>query len=421
MKILVLNSGSSSQKSALFELGPESSRDPVPPLWEGSLQWSGEVEELHIRNQTGSEIRRSSKAGDRRASVAAMLENLWNGPTAALKSPSEINIAGHRIVHGGPKLIKPTLITAQVKQAIEEVAAIAPLHNQAGLQGVELIEKLLPNVPQIAVFDTGFHRTLPTKAFVYPVPYIWYERGGIRRYGFHGINHEYCANRAAQMLGRDISSLKIVTCHLGNGCSLAAIDSGKSVDTTMGFTPLEGLMMGTRSGSVDPGILIHRQRNNSQDSNELDHALNHESGLLGISGVSGDMREVLKAMRAGNERAQLAFDIFVHRLQAGIAAMAASLGGIDVLVFTAGMGENSTEVRASACERLGFLSIELDSAKNSGARADAEVSLVPSKTRVLVIRAQEDWSIALACVGLSRRGDIEAPVEPTQAWPSGTE
>ena len=283
------------------------------------------------------------------------------------------------------------------------------------------MEKLLPNVPQIAVFDTGFHRTLPTKAFVYPVPYIWYEREGIRRYGFHGINHEYCANRAAQMLSRDVSSLKIVTCHLGNGCSLAAIDSGKSVDTTMGFTPLEGLMMGTRSGSVDPGILIHRQRNNSQDSNELDRALNHESGLLGISGDSGDMREDLKAMRAGNERAQLAFDIFVHRLQTGIAAMAASLGGIDVLVFTAGMGENSPEVRAAACEKLGFLSIELDSAKNSGALADAEVSSVPSKTRVLVIRAQEDWSIALACVGLSRRGDIEAPVEPTQAWQSGTE
>ena len=421
MKILVLNSGSSSQKSALFELGPESSRDPVPPLWEGSLQWSGEAEELHIRNQAGSEIRRSSKAGDHRASVAAMLANLWNGPTAALKSPSEINVAGHRIVHGGPKLTEPTLITAQVKRAIEDVAAIAPLHNQAGLQGIELIEKLLPNVPQIAVFDTGFHRTLPTKAFVYPVPYSWYEREGIRRYGFHGINHEYCANRAAQMLGRDISSLKIVTCHLGNGCSLAAIDSGKSVDTTMGFTPLEGLMMGTRSGSVDPGILIHRQRSNSQDSNELDHALNHESGLLGISGVSGDMREVLKAMRAGNERAQLAFDIFVHRLQAGIAAMAASLGGIDVLVFTAGMGENSPEVRAAACEKLGFLSIELDGTKNSGARADAEVSSVPSKTRVLVIRAQEDWAIALACVGLSRRGDIEAPVEPTQAWQSGTE
>jgi len=397
MKILVLNSGSSSQKSALFELGAESSRDPVPPLWEGSLQWSGEVEELHIRNQTGPEIRRSSEAGDHRASVAAMLENLWNGPTAALKSPSEINIAGHRIVHGGPKLTEPTLITTQVKQAIEDVAVIAPLHNQAGLQGIELIEKLLHNVRQIAVFDTGFHRTLPTKAFVYPVPYTWYEREGIRRYGFHGINHEYCANRAAQMLGRDISSLKIVTCHLGNGCSLAAIDGGKSVDTTMGFTPLEGLMMGTRSGSVDPGILIHRQRNNPQDSNELDRALNHDSGLLGISGVSGDMREVLKAMRAGNERAQLAFDIFVHRLQAGIAAMAASLGGIDVLVFTAGIGENSPEVRAAACEKLGFLSLELDSAKNSGARADAEVSSVPSKTRVLVIRAQEDWSIALEC------------------------
>src|SRR5205823_4599279 len=250
-----LNSGSSSQKSALFELGPDSGDDPVSPLWEGKLEWDGDKESLHIRNSSGAELRRAGKGGIHRASVAAMLENLWSGPTAALQSPSEINIAGHRIVHGGPKLTAPTLITPQVKHAIEDVAAIAPLHNQAGLQGIELIEKMMPNIPQIAVFDTGFHRTLPPEAFVYPVPYSWYEREGIRRYGFHGINHEYCANRAAWMLGRGIALLKIVTCHLGNGCSLAAIDGGQSIDTTMGFTPLEGLMMGTRSGSVDPGIL----------------------------------------------------------------------------------------------------------------------------------------------------------------------
>src|SRR6266536_4861473 len=368
MKILVLNSGSSSQKSALFELRPESASDPVPPLWDGSLQWRGEDEELHIRNQSGAEIRRSRKAGDHRASVTSMLENLWSGPTAALQSPSEINIVGHRIVHGGPKLTAPTLITPQVKHAIEEVAAIAPLHNQAGLQGIELIEKLLPNVPQLAVFDTGFHLTLPPEAFVYPLPYSWYEREGIRRYGFHGINHEYCANRAAWMLGRGIALLKIVTCHLGNGCSLAAIDGGQSIDTTMGFTPLEGLMMGTRSGSVDPGILIHLMRTDLKDFNELDRVLNHQSGLLGISDVSADMREVLDAMRAGNERAQLAFDMFVHRLQAEIGAMAASLGGLDILVFTAGIGENSPEVRTAVCSKLSFLGVQLDDTRNSSAK-----------------------------------------------------
>jgi len=401
MKILVLNSGSSSQKSALFELRPESGGDPVPPLWEGKLERSGDKEDLHIRNRSGQEIRRQSKAGVHRASVGGMLENAWSGPTAVLKSVSDIAIVGHRMVHGGPKLTQPVRITSEVKQDIENVAAVAPLHNQAGLEGIELIEKLLPNIPQIAVFDTGFHRTLPPEAFIYPLPYSWYERDGIRRYGFHGINHEYCAHRAAQLLKRDLSSLKIITCHLGNGCSLAAIDGGKSIDTTMGFTPLEGLMMGTRSGSIDPGILIQLMRTNSVGFDDLDRALNHESGLLGISGVSSDMRGVLEAMQSGNRRAQLAFDIFVHRLQAEIAAMAASLGDVDVLVFTAGIGENSPEVRKAACSKMSFLGIQLDDAKNSSLNPDGEISSPDSKVRVLVIRAQEDWAIARECERLT--------------------
>lgn len=397
MKILVLNSGSSSQKSALFELEAKSSFDPVPPLWEGKLQWDGDKEELHIRNRSGQDIRREGKGGVRRVSVGAMLENLWSGPTAILKSASEIAVAGHRIVHGGPKLTQPVRITSEVKQDIENVAAIAPLHNQAGLEGIELLEKLLPNIPQIAVFDTGFHRTLPPEAFVYPVPYEWYERG-IRRYGFHGINHEYCANRAAQFLERDLSSLKIINCHLGNGCSLAAINGGKSIDTTMGFTPLEGLMMGTRSGSIDPGIMIHVSRGNRDVNVEgLDHTLNHDSGLLGISGVSSDMRNVLEAMRSGNQRAKLAFDIFVHRLQREIGAMTTSLGGVDVLVFTAGIGENSPEVRKATCSKLSFMGIQLDAASNSSVKPDGEISSPASKVRVLVIGAQEDWTIAREC------------------------
>lgn len=400
MKILVLNSGSSSQKSALFELEREASDDPVPPLWQGKLQWDGDKEELHIRNQSGQDLRRKGKAGVHRAAVAAMLENLWSGETAVLKSRDEIQIVGHRIVHGGPKLTEPVRITGKEKLEIEAVSSIAPLHNQAGLEGIELIEKLLPEVPQIAVFDTGFHRTLPPEAYIYPIPYGFYERDGIRRFGFHGINHQYCAQRAPQMLNRDVSALKIVTCHLGNGCSLCAIDGGKSVDTTMGFTPLEGLMMGTRSGSIDPGIITHLLRKAEITPNDFDSILNHDSGLLGVSGVSSDMRDVLEAMRHGNQRAKLAFDIFAHRLQKEIAAMTASLGGIDALVFTAGIGENSSEVRAAACEQLAFLGIALDHHKNSTAKPDIEVTAPNSGVRVLVIEAQEDWSIARVCAGL---------------------
>ena len=410
MKILVLNSGSSSQKSALFELDTTSSSEPVAPLWEGKLQWDGEKEEMHISSGRGGEIRREAKAGVHRSAVSAMLENLWSGPTAVLQSASEIAVVGHRVVHGGSKLTQAVRITPEVKRDIESVAAIAPLHNRAGLEGIELIEKLLPNIPQIAVFDTGFHRTLPPDAFIYPVPYSWYERDGIRRYGFHGINHEYCTHRAASLLQLDLSSLKIITCHLGNGCSLAAISGGRSVDTTMGFTPLEGLMMGTRSGSIDPGILIHvlgNSRGDSRpDSNDattienIDRTLNHESGLVGVSGVSSDMRDILEAMKKGNQRAKLAFDIFIHRLRAGIAAMAASLGGVEVLVFTAGIGENSPEMRAASCSTLGFLGIRLDEAKNTSAKPDADISHSDSKVRILVIRAQEDWAIARECARL---------------------
>jgi acetate kinase len=401
MKILVLNSGSSSQKSALYELGQDSGEDPVPPLWEGKLQWDGEKEELHIRNHAGEEIQHEGKTGVHRAAIAAMLENLWHGPTTVLQSHSEVVVVGHRIVHGGAKLTEPVRITSEVKRAIEDLRSIAPLHNDAGLQGIELAEQLFPEIPQVAVFDTGFHRTLPPKAFVYPGPYSWYEQQGIRRFGFHGINHEYCAKRAARLLNRQTSELRVVACHLGNGCSLCAIQGGKSIDTTMGFTPLEGLMMGTRAGSVDPGILVHLMRAGSAGADELDRVLNHESGLLGISELSNDMRDIVAALSGGNDRAQLTFDIFIHRLTKEISAMAASLNGLDVLVFTAGIGENSPEVRAAACEKLGFVGIQLDGAKNSSLMPDTDISAITSKVPVLLIGAQEDWAIARECVRLS--------------------
>jgi acetate kinase len=402
MKILVLNSGSSTQKSALFDLGPESSDEPVAPLWEGKLEWDGDNEKLTVQNSDGKRVKEEAvvRADDRKASLDKLLQKLWQPPAQVIRDRSEIQVVGHRVVHGGPHLSQPAIITPEVKRAIKDVAAIAPLHNAVGLQGIELAEKLFPRTKQVAVFDTGFHRTLPLTAKVYPGPYDWFERG-IRRYGFHGINHEYCAHRAAQLLKRELAALKIVSCHLGNGCSLAAIDGGKSVDTTMGFTPLEGIMMGTRSGSVDPGILIHLMRTKDAGPKDLDKTLNRYSGLLGISGISGDMRDVLEAASRGNDRAKLAVDIFVHRLQAGIAAMAASLGGLDVIVFTAGIGENAPAVRLAACAKLGFLGVQLDEEKDSSVKPDAEISTLKSAVRVLVIRAQEDWSIAQECVRLS--------------------
>ncbi|MBO0912311.1 MAG: acetate kinase [Acidobacteria bacterium] len=409
MKILVLNSGSSSQKSALFELEADSPCDhPAAPVWEGKLDWDGGKETLGIRNSRGKKLQAAREAApeERSGSVRAMLGHLWSGETAVVSSREEIDLIGHRIVHGGARLTEPVLVNSEVTEAIARVAEIAPLHNKSGLEGIRIAEALLPGKPQIAVFDTGFHRTLPPAAVVYPGPYEWLARG-IRRYGFHGINHEYCAKRTAHILKRDSSELRIVSCHLGNGCSLAAIAGGRSVDTTMGFTPLEGLMMGTRSGSIDPGILFHLLRGETASAESLDDSLNHHSGLLGVSGVSSDMRDVLKAAGEGNARAKLAFDIFVHRLETGIAAMTASLGGVDAVVFTAGIGENSAEVRRAACAKLGFVGIELDQEKNRSAEPDVDISGADSMVRVLVIRAQEDWTIAQECVRLSSH--IDAP------------
>jgi acetate kinase len=276
------------------------------------------------------------------------------------------------------------------------MSVFAPLHNRAELEGIDIVEKYFGNVSQVAVFDTGFHSRLPEAAAVYPGPYEWLAQG-IRRYGFHGINHQYCAGRAAQLLGRELNSMKLVTCHLGNGCSLAAIIHGRSVDTTMGFTPLDGLMMGTRSGSLDPGILTYLMREEKSTGEQLDNLLNTKSGLLGISGISGDMRQILTAMKDGNPRAKLAFEMFVHHLQSAVGAMIAVLGGIDALIFTAGIGENSPEVRAAACASFGFLGLKLDGAKSAQSPADQEISLSDSAVRVLIIRAQEDWAIACDC------------------------
>jgi acetate kinase len=404
MKVLVLNSGSSSQKSCLYEIG-DTLPDAAPAFaWEGKIEFADNNKdkeaEYSIRTSSGAFHKGQVSALSRGEAIEHLLDGLWSGETRAVSAPGEIDVVGHRVVHGGPEYFSPAFVTPEVKSAIASVSLFAPLHNRAELEGMEIVSKLFGPVPQVAVFDTGFHRTMLRSSAVYPGPYEWFEQG-IRRYGFHGINHQYCAERAAQMLGGTSSSPKLVTCHLGNGCSLAAIRNGQSVDTTMGFTPLEGLMMGTRSGSVDPGILTYLMRQNKLTGEQLDKILNKQSGLLGVSGISGDMRDVLAAAAKGNNRAKLALEIYIHRLQAGIGAMVAVLGGVDALVFTAGVGENSPEVRAAACQNLAFLGVRLDPEKNaSRSDSDVDISSPDTSVRVFVIHAQEDWMIARACWNL---------------------
>jgi acetate kinase len=404
MKILVLNSGSSSQKSAVYELGDTLPAGPPAPLWEAKIEWRGReaAGELTWRDRGSPAAKQAVRVGSRGRATERMLGLLTAGARPVLR-PGELAAAGHRIVHGGTEYRAPTRIDARVKAAIARFSEFAPLHNRAELDGIRAVERLFGAVPQIAVFDTAFHRRMPLAAEVYPLPYRWF-RQGIRRYGFHGINHRYASERAAELLGANRATLRLVSCHLGNGCSLAAIRGGRSVDTTMGYTPLEGLMMGTRSGSVDPGILIHLIRKHSFSGAELDDLLNRRSGLAGISGVGSDMRELLAAAAKGNARARLALEMFVHRLRAGIGAMLGSLGGLDALLFTGGIGENAAEVRARACEGFRFLGLELDAKKNARARGDVDVAAKRSPVRVLVIRAQEDWAIARECRRILRRG-----------------
>lgn len=405
MKILVLNAGSSSQKSALYEVGETLPQQVPEPLWQAYVEWSGKDASARLVATTaaGGRVERESPAGDRDAIIRAMLEMLWSGPTQVIRDGSEIGVVGHRVVHGGPDFAQSVRVTPEVRAAIGRLAEFAPLHNRPNLEGIEAIERVLGNVPQVAVFDTAFHARLPEVAKVYPGPYAWYEQG-IRRYGFHGISHQYCAERAAELLGRDLASLRLITCHLGGGCSLAAIRDGRSVDTTMGFTPLDGLMMGSRSGSVDPSILTYLLREQGATADSLDDTLNHQSGLKGISGISSDIRDVMAARARGDTRAALAFDLFVYRLRLGIGAMLAALGGADALVFTAGIGEHVAAVRSEACAAFGYTGMALDEGRNAQSPADADVASAESRVRVLVIHTEEDWMIARDCWQLMRGG-----------------
>jgi acetate kinase len=383
MKILVLNSGSSSIKYDL--------RDSQT----GAVLASGDVDRI---GEDGG-------LPDHSRALQAVLDALVAGAGGPLKDLSEVDAVGHRVVHGGSHFSGPALLTPEAVQKIEECAPLAPLHNPPALLGIREALRVLPDVPQVAVFDTAFHAGIPPRAHVYALPYDYYERHGVRRYGFHGISLQSVTRSADAMLGGRLAEMKAVVAHLGNGASITAVAGGRSVDTSMGLTPLEGLVMGTRPGDVDPGVLLHLARELGLSVADLDRVLNKESGLLGVSGVSNDMRDVLRAAEAGDERARLALDIYCYRLRKYIGAYAAALGGLDVLVFTAGVGENSPDIRASVCEGLGFLGIVLDPAANGKARGvDTDISAGGSRVRVLVVATDEERVIADETVAVVARG-----------------
>lgn len=393
MKILVLNAGSSSHKCCLYAIEGPLPDHPAPPLWEAQLDWY-DPNHASLKVKTKRENLEEDLSDVSRAdALSHLLTTLWHGPTQVIQMAQEINVVGHRVVHGGQDYQSSVVVTSEVKTAIADLIPLAPNHNPANLEGIKLIEQLLGNVRQVAVFDTAFHSHLPEVAAIYPGPYDWQQQG-IRRYGFHGISHQYCTQRTAEILGRGVD--RLIICHLGNGASLTAVKQGQSIDTSMGFTPLEGLMMGTRSGSIDPGILIHLMRQ-GYDADQLDHMLNKASGLKGISGVSHDLREIEQAIAQDNAQAKLARDLYLHRLKACLGSMLMSLGGVDVLVFTGGIGEHSASVRAETCEALAFLGLKLDPILNRKSPVDQDIAAVDSKVRVLVIKTQEDWAIAQSC------------------------
>jgi acetate kinase len=380
MNILLLNAGSSSLKVALME----AARGTVIA---GALaDWAGAETHYQCSGPDGKERSEDVPWRGHAKAVRRFVAEL----TPAQRS--ELAAVGHRVVHGGP-FTSSVRITPEIRSRITALAELAPLHNPPSLEALAAAEAELPGVPHVAVFDTAFHATLPPEAHTYPVPTQWTHDWGIRRYGFHGLSHAYCARRASEMLPARASSplaLRLVICHLGHGCSASAVKDGKCVDTTMGFTPLEGLMMGTRSGSIDPSIPLHVQERHGLTVAQVEAALNRESGLLGVSGVSADMREVLALAKDGHEQARLALGIYAHRVRQTIGAFAVTMGGIDALVFTAGVGEHAAEVRASVCIGLECLGLELDAQANATCRPDADISRSSSRGRILVIATRED-------------------------------
>ena len=409
MNFLALNAGSGSVKLSLYVLPSAATPLPADPP---SARWTGELNatapglakgKLHVEFKTDDgrpghqeewpdDLRRSER-------VKRLLAGLWEGPAAVLDGPDDIAATGHRVVHGGDEFERAVLIDGKVEEAIRRFAAFAPLHNQTSLEGIDEAHQILgPGVPQYAVFDTAFHRSLPEAAATYAGPLAWRERG-IRRYGFHGTSYRYASHRAARMLGRaaEDPALALIICHLGGGCSMCATTGGRSVDTTMGFTPLDGVPMCTRSGAVDPGILLYLMRADGLDADALEKLLNKGSGLAGLSGLPGDTRTIRQEADGGNERARLALNIFTHNLGKGAGSMLASLGGRrpTALVFTGGIGESEPSIREAVCRSLGACGVAVDPERNRAhSSAERDVAAGGSAARVLVIPARENWQIA---------------------------
>jgi len=389
MKVLVINCGSSSLKYQLMDMRNE------------EVIAKGLAERIGIE---GSVLKHQPKGSDKitierpmpthKEALQTLVDALTDKSYGVIKDMSEISAVGHRVVHAGEKFAYSVVLDDDVMKALKDCIEIAPLHNPPNIMGIEACRQIMPDVPMVGVFDTAFHQTMPKEAYIYAIPYEYYEKYKIRRYGFHGTSHKYVAERAAAMLGKPIEELKLITCHLGNGASIAAVKNGKSVETSMGFTPLEGLAMGTRSGDMDPAIIKFLSDKENLSVAQIDGILNKKSGVLGISGVSSDFRDIEQAAEQGNERAKLALGVFVHKVKKYIGAYAAVMNGVDAVVFTAGLGENSAETRKSICKDMCFLGIELDEAKNNVRGKEAELSKDGSKVKVLLIPTNEELMIA---------------------------
>ena len=383
MKIVLLNAGSSSLKCSLVE-----SNDGTV-IARGLVDWAGERTRYQYAGPDGKQQTDEVAWKGHGEAVERFVFDLSHAELLALSDRSTLAAVGHRIVHGG-EFTSSVRVTPEVRSRISGLADLAPLHNPPSLATLAAAESALPNVLHVATFDTAFHATLPLAAQTYPVPELWTRQWKIRRFGFHGLSHAYCARRATVMLAPSADDLRLVICHLGHGCSASAVHGGRCVDTTMGFTPLDGLMMATRSGSVDPGIVLHVQQHHGLTAEQVETALNRESGLLGVSGISADMREVLAAARKGHKQARLALDLYTHRVRQSIGALAVTMGGIDALVFTAGVGEHASEIRESICRGLECLQLELDSQANAACRPDSDIAKRTSGSRILVVATRED-------------------------------
>ncbi|MCI1930471.1 MAG: acetate kinase [Clostridia bacterium] len=388
MKILVINCGSSSLKYQLIDMDTE------------TLLAKGLCERIGIDGRLKHEAAGKTKyvcespLKDHKEALKSVINALLDPEHGVISSISEIGAVGHRVAHGGDHFSHSVLVTPEVKEYIKKYIELAPLHNPANLEGIEVCEKLMPGVPMVAVFDTAFHQTMPEKAYLYAIPYKYYEKYKVRKYGFHGTSHKYVSQECARMMGIPIENLKIITCHLGNGGSVTAIQGGLSIDTSMGFTPLDGIAMGTRSGSIDPAAVLYLMRKENLSVDEMDRILNKESGVYGISGVSSDFRDIEEAENEGNERAAAALETFAYRVAKTIGEYVATMNGVDAIVFTAGLGENSGPIRQLICSYLGYLGIELDSYRNSLRGEAVEITTKQSRVQVFVIPTNEELVIA---------------------------